>query len=374
MPRDYYEILGVQKNADADTIKKAYRKLAMQFHPDRNPGNKEAEDKFKEASQAYEILSSPEKRSRYDQFGHAGTGGQHRGFQDMNDIFSSFSDIFGDIFGGAGGGGGGQPRGAARGSHLRYYVDVSLKEVIEGVEKEIEYSKEQSCSPCGGSGAEPGTSSETCKDCKGRGQIVRAQGFFSVATTCPTCRGAGKIIKTPCKKCKGQGREQIKTKIKVKIPPGVHTGTQLRLSGEGEGGYRGGPAGDLFVEIRVEEDDRFVREENDLYSEVEISYLQAILGTSLQVETVTGQHTIEIPAGTQPGDKILIGGGGIPSLRGYNRGDLYFLVKVMIPKKLNKDEEKMLREIAQQKMESVKEVTGFFGKPKGKGKGSFFNQ
>jgi molecular chaperone DnaJ len=373
MPRDFYEILGVQKNADPDTIKKAYRKLAMQFHPDRNPGNKEAEDKFKEASQAYEVLSSAEKRARYDQFGHAGLGGGGRGFQDMNDIFSSFSDIFGDIFGG--GGSGAQSRsGTARGSHLRYYIEVSLKEVIEGTEKEIEYSKEQSCTPCSGSGAEAGTQAETCKECRGRGQIVRAQGFFSVATTCPTCRGAGRIIKSPCKNCRGTGREQAKTTIKVKVPPGVQTGTQLRLSGEGEGGYRGGPAGDLFVEIRVLEDDRFTREENDLFGEVEISYLQAILGTSIEVETVTDQQKINIPSGTQPGDRIQIGGAGIPSLRGYGRGDLYYMVNVLIPKKLGKEEEKMLRDIAQHKMENVKEVTGFFGKAKGKNRGQFFDQ
>jgi molecular chaperone DnaJ len=372
MARDYYEVLGVQKNADGDSIKKAYRKLAMQFHPDRNPGNKESEDKFKEASEAYEVLSSAEKRTTYDRYGHAGLDKRFQhGFNDVNDIFSSFSDIFGDLFGMS------QPgrtrrNAPSRGSHLRYLIEVTLKEVVEGTEKEIEFEKEVNCKVCKGSGSKKGSDLETCKDCRGRGQVVRTQGFFSMATTCPTCGGEGKIIKNPCDECEGQGRQPEKTKLKVKIPPGVETGTQLRLSGEGEGGYRSGPAGDLFVEIRVKDDARFVREGNDLFGQVEISYLQAILGATLQVDTVADKTDIDIPAGTQPGDRILVGGAGIPSLRGYDRGDLFYVVKVLIPKKLSKDEEKQLRNIAKDKFEAIKEVTGFFGSPRGD-KGKFFS-
>jgi molecular chaperone DnaJ len=270
--------------------------------------------------------------------------------------------------------GGQQSRhGAARGSHLRYYLDVTLKEVVDGTEKAIEFDREQSCEVCEGSGSEPGHNAETCPECKGRGQIVRAQGFFSVATTCPRCRGEGRIVKHPCKKCRGSGRQRAKREIKVKVPPGVETGTQLRLAGEGEGGYRGGPAGDLYVEIRIEEDDRFVRHGNDLLSQVSITYLQALLGAQVVVESLKGKENLEIPSGTQHGDRIRIGGAGIPSLRGYGRGDLYYEVNVEIPKKLSKEEEKLLREIAKIKGESVKEVAGFFGTSKAKGKGSFFS-
>jgi molecular chaperone DnaJ len=337
MPRDYYEILGVQKNADADAIKKAYRKLALQFHPDRNPGNPDAEEKFKEASEAYEVLSNAEKRATYDRFGFSGLNRRFQhGFSDVNDIFSSFSDIFGDLFGM--GQQGPRSRGSNRGSHLRYVIEVTLKEVIDGTDKDIEFKKEVSCKACKGTGAKKASDLETCRDCKGRGQVVRTQGFFSMATTCPTCRGEGKVIKNPCEVCRGEGRTPEKIKLKVTIPPGVETGTQLRLSGEGEGGYRGGPAGDLFVEIRVQDDERFIREGNDLFGQVEISYLQAILGATLQVETVSGKTNIDIPAGTQPEDKLQVGGAGIPSLRGYGRGDLYYIVNVKIPKKISKEE------------------------------------
>ncbi|MEQ1875129.1 MAG: molecular chaperone DnaJ [Bdellovibrionia bacterium] len=372
--RDYYEVLGVAKNADADTIKKTYRKLAMQFHPDRNPGNKEAEEKFKACAEAYDVLSDPEKRSRYDQFGHAGLGGGFRpgGFSDINDIFASFSDIFGDFFGNAAGGSRSHSR-SNRGSHLRYFMDVDLKQVIDGTEKDIQFEREEDCVQCKGSGAGAGTTPETCPDCKGRGQIIRAQGFFSVATTCPRCHGEGKIIKDPCKKCRGVGRNRLAREIKVKVPPGVETGTQLRLAGEGEGGYRGGPAGDLYVEIRVEDDERFERHGNDLLAQIEVSYLQALLGALIPVETLKDKQNLEIPPGTQHGDRIRIGGAGIPSLRGYGRGDLYYEVQVQIPKKLNKEEEKLLRDIAKIKGENIKEVSGFFGASKSKGKGNIFS-
>lgn len=361
--RDFYQVLGVDRGADPDTIKKAYRKLAMQFHPDKNPGNKEAEDKFKEAASAYEVLSDPEKRARYDKFGHkafsgnAGFGGG-QGFADVEDIFSHFGDIFGDLFGGGMGGQRGrrssnQPR---KGADLRYVTEITLKDVIQGIEKEIEFDAEESCKECGGSGAEKGSKPETCTTCGGHGQVVRNQGFFQMASTCPTCRGTGKSIKHKCKPCSGQGRVERHRKIRVSIPAGVDTGTRLRVSNEGEGGYLGGPAGDLYVEMRVKEDDRFERRENDLIGQADISYLQAILGGEIEVETVLGSEKISIPKGTQVGDLLKLSGHGIPSLRGSRRGDLYYEVMVNIPKKLDSEEEKMLKKIAESKGE-----TGVFG-------------
>lgn len=369
-PRDFYEVLGVARNADADTIKKAYRKMAMQFHPDKNPGNKEAEDKFKEAASAYEVLSNPEKKSKYDRFGHAafgqgGMGGGPGGFQgmDINDIFASFGDVFGDIFGEMGGGRGrsGRTR-ASRGADLRYVLEVDLKDAVDGLEKEIKFETEEACVKCDGNGSDPSHPPKACATCRGSGQIVRAQGFFSMASTCPTCRGQGKIVTHPCKPCKGQGRTESKRQIKVKVPPGVDTGTRLRLTGEGEGGFYGGPAGDLYVEVRVRDDKRFIRRENDLIGKVDVSYLQAILGADVEVETLKGREFIEIPAGTQPGQMIKLGGKGVPSLRGYARGDMYFEVNVKIPTKLSKREEESLREMAEATGENVqKKAKGFFG-------------
>ena len=365
MQQDYYEVLGVPKNADQPTIKKAYRKLAMKYHPDQNPGNTEAEEKFKQAAEAYEVLGNPEKRSRYDQFGHnafkqGGFGGQ--GFGDINDIFESFGDIFGDIFGG-----GSRSRsrrdGPRTGANLRYMLRIDLKEAVEGTQREIEFEAESSCRACNGSGSEAGKQPETCGTCAGRGQVVRTQGFFSVATTCPACNGRGTIITHPCKSCKGSGRENQKRKIKVKVPPGVDNGTRLRISGEGEGGYRGGPAGDLYVEILVNEDKIFSREGNDLVGQVEISYLQAILGAKMELETFRGKESVEIPAGTQPGDQIVLKGKGAPSVRSYGRGDMIFIAKVKIPTKLDKDEEKLLRKLAEDKGESLNNpIAGFFSK------------
>ena len=357
-PRDYYEVLGVAKTADQDTIKKAYRKLAMQFHPDQNQGDKEAEDKFKEAATAYEVLGNAEKRARYDRFGHAAfsQGGGGGGFSDVDDIFSSFSDIFGDFFGGMGGGGQrsrGRPDGPARGSDLRYINEIQLKEVISGIEREIEFETEESCSECSGTGSTKGSHSETCGTCRGNGQVDSSQGFFSVATTCPTCHGSGKIIRNPCAKCRGRGRMKAARKIKVNIPAGVDNGTQLRVTGEGEGGHRGGPPGDLYVEIRVREDKRFERHGLDLLARVEISYIQALLGAEIEVETFEGGEKLAIPTGTNSGDRIRMDKRGVPSLRGQGRGALYYEVSVEIPKKLNKEEEKLLREIAKVRGESV---------------------
>ena len=371
-PRDFYEILGLQKNADADAIKKAYRKLAVQFHPDKNPGNQEAEEKFKEAASAYEVLSDPEKRARYDRFGHAAFsgGGGGGGFQDVEDIFSSFSDIFGDIFGG---GGGGQSRGRSknairRGADLRYVTQVTLKEVIEGVDREIEFDVDENCGTCNGSGAEKGSSATTCTTCGGRGQVIRQQGFFSMTSPCPTCGGEGQIIKNPCTDCKGRGRQKKHRRIRVSIPAGVDTGTRLRVVSEGEGGYRGGPNGDLYVEIAVEEDERFDRQGEHLLATLKVDYLQLILGAEVEVETVTGTSVVDIPLGLQNGDTVRLPGEGLPSLKGSRRGDLYYNLEVQFPKKISKEEDKVLRDLAQTRgipldVKSAKN-SGFWGRKK----------
>lgn len=360
---DYYEILGVPRNADQDTIKKAYRKLAMQFHPDKNPGDKAAEEKFKEAATAYEILGNPEKRSRYDRFGHAafgqGGGGQGAGFHDVNDIFSSFSDIFGDFFGG------GQTRarsrsGPTRGADLRYICEIELKDVIAGLERDIEFDTEENCSECQGSGSEKGSEPETCPSCRGAGQIIASQGFFQVATTCPTCHGSGKVIRKPCGKCHGKGRTKVKRKIRVSIPAGVDTGTQLRVSNEGEGGYRGGPPGNLYVEIQVKDDDNFTRHGLDLLGHVDVSYVQGLLGAEVEVETFEGKEKIKVPPGTNTGDRLRLEKRGVPSLRGGGRGSIYYEVDVTVPKKLSKEEEKLLREIAKIRGEKVLNKKGIF--------------
>lgn len=364
--RDYYEILGVAKDADADTIKKAYRKLAMQFHPDRNPGNHEAEEKFKEAAAAYEILSDSQKRAQYDRFGHQafsqGGGGPH--FQNMDDIFASFGDIFSDFFGGQGMGGGRDSRrssGPRRGSDLRYIAEIDLEDVLKGLEKEIEFDTEENCDTCHGSGAEKGSSAETCGTCGGAGQVVARQGFFTMATTCPTCQGEGKIIKNKCKTCRGSGRTKVHRKIRVTIPAGVDSGTRLRVSGEGEGGYRGGPEGDLYVELRVRPHDIFEREGDNLYSKVQISYIQALLGADIEVPILDGMSTLSIPACTQPHQVLSLKGQGLPSLRGSRRGDIHFEAIVEFPKKLKDDERELLMQIAEKKGISVKhDKKGFF--------------
>lgn len=351
--QDYYEILGVDRSADADTIKKAYRKLAMQYHPDRNPGDKSSEDKFKEAAEAYDVLSNDDKRSKYNQFGHQafsqGMGGGG-GYQDMGDIFSQFGDVFGDIFGQSQGGGrqnaGRTKNSTRRGSDLRYLFQVELKEVLTENSKEIEFETEEQCSDCTGTGGAKGSAPVVCKTCRGQGQVVRQQGFFTMATTCPTCSGQGESVENPCKPCRGQGRVKAKRKIKVTVPAGVDTGTRLRVSGEGEGGYRGGPAGDLFVELRVNDHDVFEREGDHLFANLDVNYLQFLLGGEEVVEALDGDVTVEIPRGSSPGDRIKIAGRGIPSLKGSRRGDLYYTINVEFPDKLSEQEEKQLREIA----------------------------
>lgn len=352
---DLYQILGVARDADADAIKKAYRKLAMQYHPDKNPGDQAAEEKFKEAAYAYEILGSADKRAKYDRFGHAAFAqGGGQGFNDVEDIFASFSDIFGDFFGGRGGGRGrGRSNGPGRGSDLRYICEVELSEVVSGIERELEFDTDESCKECTGSGAAKGSEPVTCTTCGGAGQVVSSQGFFSVASTCPSCRGAGRIVRDPCKHCQGRGRVRVARKIRVSIPAGVDTGTQLRVTGEGEGGYRGGPPGDLYVEIRVREDERFERHGLDLLGRVQVSYIQALLGAEVEVPTIEGKQSVTIPAGSNSGERVRLEQRGVPSLRGGGRGSLYFEVDVQVPRKLAKEEEKLLREIAKSRGETV---------------------
>lgn len=366
--KDFYEILGVSRDADADVIKKSYRKLAMQFHPDKNPGDREAEEKFKAAAEAYGVLSDPEKRARYDRFGHAafsGGGGPSQGFGNVEDIFQSFGDIFGDFFGGGAGPGQARRRtGPQRGSDLRYLTEVTLKDVVEGIDKEIEFQADESCDDCQGSGAEKGSKPVVCSQCGGTGQVVRSQGFFTMATTCSACRGEGQVVKNPCRKCKGEGRQAKMRRIRLHIPAGVDNGTRLRVSGEGEGGYRGGPAGDLYVEVRVRPHATFQRRDEDLFAELEVPYLLLLLGGPMEVPTVAGKTKLDVPRGAQMGDDLRIPGEGLPSLKGKRRGDIHFLVKPVFPESLSKDEEKHLREIAKLQGLEIKESGGFFGKKK----------
>ncbi len=373
MPQDYYIILGVERVSDADTIKKAYRKIAMQFHPDKNPGDAAAEAKFKEAAEAYGVLGDAEKRARYDRFGHAafqgaGGGGGFGGFQNAEDIFSQFGDIFGDIFGMGGGGQQRQRRsrtGPQKGADLRYLTEITLKEVLTGVEQDLDFESEVSCDSCEGKGAEKGSEVSTCPTCQGSGQVVRNQGFFTMASTCGTCRGEGQVIKNPCKKCKGRGRIMKNRKLRVSIPAGVDTGTRLRITGEGESGTRGGPDGDLYVEIRVREQENFERDGDNLHSPLKVSYVQLILGAEIEVPTVGGKAKLKIPRSTKPGEDLRLPGEGLPSLRGRRRGDLFVRIIPEFPKTVSKEEEKLLRQIAEIRGLSIEdESRGLFGRKK----------
>ncbi len=365
--QDYYDVLGVTKSASADEIKKAYRKMAMLYHPDKNPDNKEAEDKFKVAAEAYEVLSDAQKKAKYDQHGHAafnnGINGGPSGFQDASDIFDHFGDIFGDFFGGQSGGSRSrrpQKNGPKRGADLRYFLDVTLKESYLGISKEISFEAEKDCSTCDGSGAKKGSTPETCSYCGGTGQLVQKQGFFSFATTCHHCDGTGQMIKNKCGSCAGSGRENFQRKISVNVPAGIADGTQLRVNGEGDKGQKGGPSGDLYAVLRVQEDPNFYRDSLDLISQIEVSYLEAILGTDKNIQTFDGEKTLTIPAGTAPNDVLRLKKKGFPSLRsGGQRGDLKFYVKVEIPKSIDANEEKALRDIAKTKGLEVKPKSWF---------------
>ncbi|MFO7707603.1 MAG: molecular chaperone DnaJ [Desulfobacterales bacterium] len=343
--RDYYEVLGVNRNASEDELKSNYRKLALKFHPDRNPGDKEAEENFKEAAEAYEVLRDREKRALYDQFGHAGLEGTgFSGFGGFEDIFSSFGDIFEDFFGFSGRG---RSRARAqRGSDLRYDLNLGFMEAAFGTETEIDVAKYETCSDCGGNGCEKGHQPETCRQCGGSGQISRSQGFFTVRTTCHVCRGNGRVISRPCPKCNGNGQTRVSKRVSVKIPAGVDNGSRLRLNGEGEPGLQGGPSGDLYVFIHVQPHDFFERRDNDVICQVPISFVQAALGGAITVPTLEGERQLDIPKGTQPGDVFYFHGEGIPSLRTRKRGEQIIQVMIKTPTNLSKKQEELLREFA----------------------------
>lgn len=344
--RDYYEILGVQRDASNDELKSSYRKLALKFHPDRNPGDKNAEDQFKEAAEAYEVLRDAEKRQLYDQFGHAGLeGAGFSGFGGFEDIFSSFGDIFEDFFGFSGRRRSGTR--AQRGSDLRYDLTLGFMEAAFGTETEISIEKMEVCPTCNGDRCQPGTVPETCRQCGGMGQISRNQGFFTVRSTCPVCRGEGQAIPNPCNQCRGSGQVAVAKKVSVKIPGGVDNGSRLRLTGEGEPGRQGGPQGDLYVFIYVQDHDFFQRRDSDIICRVPISFVQAALGDKIKVPTLNGDKKLQIPKGTQPGDVLYFKGEGIPSLRTGRRGDQIIQVDIKTPTHLSKRQETLLREFAE---------------------------
>jgi chaperone protein DnaJ len=373
--RDYYEVLGVSKSADATEIKKAYRKLALKYHPDKNPGDKEAEEKFKEAAEAYDVLSNEEKRRRYDQFGHAGVGGAGQGGfgggMSMDDIFSQFGDIFGSFggFSGFGGFGGGRSaRRVNRGTNLRVKVKMNLQEIATGIEKKIKVKKYVACQHCNGTGAKDGKSYSTCSTCKGSGQVTRVQntilGAMQTTSTCPTCEGEGKIINEKCTFCNGEGVLMSEEVISINIPAGVGEGMQLSLSGKGNAARRGGVNGDLIVLIEEEEHPELVRDGNDLLYNVFIGYPETVLGETVEIPTIEGKVKVKIEAGTQPGKILRLRGKGLPDVNGYGKGDLLAKVNVWIPKNLSKDEKKLV--------EKMKEAEGF--KPGSGDKKSIFSK
>ena len=358
--RDYYEVLEVAKNATADEIKKAYRKKALQYHPDRNPGDKEAEEKFKEAAEAYDVLSDPDKRARYDRYGHAGVNGQDFSGASVNDIFSQFGDILGDLFGGGFGGGGGfgfnfgsgfgggfgggQQKPVYRGSNLRVRVKLTLEEISTGVKKKIKVNKYVTCQKCHGSGSEDGVM-ETCKSCGGKGQRVMRSSFFTQVTTCPTCGGEGKVIKKKCSACNGDGIVKGEEVIELDIPAGVADGMQLSVRGKGNAGARNGIAGDLLILIEEEKHKDFERDGNNLIHNLFISFPQAVLGCNVDVPCLNGRVNIKIPAGAQSGDILRVKGKGLPEVNSRRIGDLIINLNVWTPKKLSKDEEKMMQDL-----------------------------
>jgi len=361
--RDYYEVLGVERAAGQQEIKSAYRKLAQKFHPDRNPGDKQAEESFKEAAEAYAVLSDADKRARYDRFGHQGVSGAGAGGFDPT-IFADFSDILGDFFGL--GGGGRRPGGMTRGADLRYDLTLTFEEAAFGTETTLRIPRLEVCPECSGTGSAEGKAPAVCSACRGQGQVRFSQGFFTVARTCPQCRGEGRVVTDPCKECRGEGRVERERSISVKIPAGVDTGARLRLAGEGEHGRNGGPAGDLYVVVQVRPHLRFRRDGSTVLSRVAISYPQAVLGASLEVETLHGSAPLEIPAGTPHGRDFRLRGQGIDRLGGGGRGDHVVTVEVEVPhpRNLSDEETTLLRRLAELSGQPVKEERGMFDKVK----------
>ena len=363
--RDLYEVLGVDREVNASDLKKAYYRLAKQYHPDHNPNDKDAEDKFKEASNAYQVLSDDDQRARYDRFGFDGIRGANGagggGFSSVDDIFSAFGDLFGDFFGGRSSGGR-RPRGA----DLRVDLGLSFPEAVWGTSKEVKVTRDVACASCNASGAAPGSKPESCKTCNGKGQVVHAQGFFMVQTTCPQCRGAGKVIKDPCGDCRGRGARPETSTITVTIPAGVDDGQTLRLAGKGESAAGG--SGHLYVVLHVQGDERFKRDGEDILTEMPVSFVKAALGGELDVYTLddncTGSATIELKPGTQPGDVLIRRGCGIPKIGAAGRGDQVIQFKVEIPKKLSAKQESLLRELATDLGEEVREKRSLFGRKK----------
>lgn len=342
--RDYYEVLGISRNATEVEIKRAYRTLAVQHHPDKNPDDPHAEENFKECAEAYAVLSDSQKRAAYDRFGHAAAGagaGFDPGFSNIEDIFDLFG--FGDMFGQRGG----RRTNIQRGADLRYDLEITLEDAALGKDEKLRIPRLEKCGECDGVGAEKGTKPESCITCGGSGQTRYQQGFFSVMRTCPNCSGRGQIIRTPCKKCSGAGRIEKERSLEIKIPAGVETGSRLRVSGEGEAGVNGGPSGDLFVVLHVAEHENFERQGANLYSAVPVSFAQAALGTEIEVKTLDGEEALKIPAGTQTGTIFRVKGQGMPNLGGRGKGDLFVAVTLVTPKTLTKDQRKLLEQLAE---------------------------
>jgi molecular chaperone DnaJ len=349
--RDYYEVLGVSKTASEQDIKSAYRRLAVKYHPDKNPNDASAEEKFKEAAEAYGVLQDSEQRRRYDRFGHAGVSAGAGAGSWGAPGFGGIEDILGDLFGFGdvfGGSRSGSRRSAAqRGADLRYDLEITLEEAANGMTAQLRIPRLEGCETCKGSGAAPGTHAESCQTCGGTGQVRYQQGFFSVARTCGTCRGAGQVIKTPCKECKGAGRVQKEKQMEVKIPAGVETGSRLRVQGEGEAGTQGGPAGDLYVVIHVAEHEEFERQGSNLYEAVPITFAQAALGADIMVKTLEGEEKLKIPMGTQTGTVFRLKGKGMPQLGGRGKGDLFVSVSVVTPTSLTREQRRLLEQLAE---------------------------
>jgi molecular chaperone DnaJ len=363
--RDYYEVLGVSRAATLEEVKKAYRKAALKHHPDKNPGNAEAEEKFKEAAEAYSVLSDQEKRARYDRFGHQGMGFQPGGFDSAQ--FADFADILGDLFGFGdifGGGGRRRSNRPSRGNDLRYDLHLSFEEAVFGTESSIQIPRTVLCKTCSGSGAKPGTSPVTCTGCGGAGQVRYSQGFFAVARTCGQCHGSGKIVKDPCTDCAGTGRLREQKTLSVKVPAGVDEGSRLRVAGEGEPGMNGGPSGDLYVFLFVEEHETFTRRDYDIHTEQSISFTQAALGAEVETHTVHGKETLRVPPGTQPTQIFRLRGKGVPFIDGTGRGDHYVHVAVRVPTTLSDEQRELLMKLAEMEGEEPEQPRGVFEKVK----------